>query len=82
MGDGSGDIQGVRMTVDDPHGRLALPEMEITGHTLEQLHAWLYGHLADNWPRGDLRYLAGVPEGEPGHRRFRPGNRLFGVLVI
>ena len=66
----------------DPHGRLALADMAITGHTLEQLHAWLYGKLTDNVPRADLRYLAGVPKDEPAARRFRPGNRLFGVLVI
>ena len=66
----------------DPHGRLALADMTITGHTLEQLHDWLYGQLADSVPRADLRYLAGVPDGEPPSRRFRAGNRLFGVLVV
>ncbi len=66
----------------DPHGRLAQPEQAIDGLTLEQLHAWLYAQLADNVPRNNLRYLAGVPKGEPRYRRFRPGNRLFGVLVV
>ncbi len=65
----------------DPHGRLALADMTITGHTLEQFHAWLYGKLANNVPKADLRYLAGVPDGEPPSRRFRPGDRLFGVLI-
>lgn len=65
----------------DPHGRLALADMTITGHTLEQLHAWLYSKLADNIPKADLRYLAGAPDGEPPSRRFQPGNRLFGVLI-
>ena len=66
----------------DPHGRLALPDMAIAGHTLEQLHDWLYGQLADAVPRTDLRYLAGLPIGERPARRFRPGDTLFGVLVV
>lgn len=74
-------------TPDDPHGRLALADMAITGHTLEQLHGWLYCKLADNVPRADLRYLAGTPA-QQLHQDllplspFRPGERLFGVLVV
>ena len=69
----------------DPHGRLALADMAITGHTLEQLHDWLYGKLADNVPKADLRYLAGTPTGAHPPvvgQGYGPGARLFGVLVV
>ncbi len=72
----------------DPHGRLALPEQPIDGHTLEQLHGWLYAQLVDNVPRSDLRYLAGTVTDAPWPpafawpRKFHPGDRLFGVLVV
>ena len=61
---------------------MVLPEMAITGHTLEELHDWLYAQLTDNMPRADLRFLAGVPKSEPPYRRFGTGAHLFGVLVV
>ena len=66
----------------DPHGHLALADMAITGHTLEQLHDWLYGKLADNVPKADLRYLAGRPHGDSWYLELEPGDHLFGVLVV
>ena len=72
----------------DPHDHLAQPEQAIDGHTLGQLHRWLYAQLAANVPKADLRSLAGTstdpdPFYNGGvHVRFNPGDRLFGVLVV
>ena len=70
----------------DPHGRLALPEQAIDGHTFEELRQWQYTQLAAYVPRRDLRYLAGTPTTAYlpwlPPTKFAPGDRLFGVLVI